>query len=106
MIHSGLELATEARKAEKTLTRWRDHNNLQDSQNVDLTFAVEFNLAHMYHENKNYKEALELYQSECACMMFYVGQSCKEHILLGIAVHMHGYISTTVHAYVCIHFVM
>jgi hypothetical protein len=31
---------------------------------VDLTFACEFNLAQMYHVNKNYKEALDQYTSE------------------------------------------
>ena len=55
----GLEKATEAKKCERMLCKFRE--STQQDNNVDLTYAVDFNLAHMYHLNKNYKEALELY---------------------------------------------
>lgn len=58
---SGLEKAIEARKFERKLCKHREMNNLGDQINADLTYSVEFNLAHMYHANKNYKEAIELF---------------------------------------------
>jgi hypothetical protein len=36
-------------------------NGQAEAINVDLTFAVEFNLAAMFQANKNYKEALDQY---------------------------------------------
>jgi hypothetical protein len=45
---------------------------MADAINIDLTFAVDLNLAHMYHLNKNYKEALDLYTCELCCMWWCV----------------------------------
>ncbi len=55
----GLEKAMEARKRERALTKFREGNNLGDQVNVDLTYAVDFNLAVCYHANKDYQEALD-----------------------------------------------
>lgn len=56
---AGLEKAIEARKKERSLCKFRDLNNIGEFNNLDLTYAVDFNLAHMNHANKNYKEAIE-----------------------------------------------
>eukprot|EP00200_Dunaliella_tertiolecta_P002646 CAMPEP_0202352668 /NCGR_PEP_ID=MMETSP1126-20121109/8762_1 /ASSEMBLY_ACC=CAM_ASM_000457 /TAXON_ID=3047 /ORGANISM="Dunaliella tertiolecta, Strain CCMP1320" /LENGTH=799 /DNA_ID=CAMNT_0048944913 /DNA_START=62 /DNA_END=2461 /DNA_ORIENTATION=+ len=56
---TGLEKAIEARKKERSLCKYRDVNNIGELNNMDLTYAVDFNLAHMNHANKNYKEAIE-----------------------------------------------
>jgi len=45
-------------------------NNLGDQINADLTYSVEFNLAHMYHANKNYKEAIELFTGALVAIAF------------------------------------
>ena len=36
---------------------------MQDQQNIDLTYAVIFNLAHQYHQNNQGQEALQTYQT-------------------------------------------
>lgn len=46
------------------MCKFREANGLADAINTDLTFAIDLNLAHMYHLNKNYKEALDLYTRE------------------------------------------
>ena len=56
---AGLEKAMEAKKRERALTKFRETNNLSDQVNVDLTYAVDFNLAVCYHANKDYQEALD-----------------------------------------------
>nr|AAG37228.1 intraflagellar transport particle protein IFT88 [Chlamydomonas reinhardtii] len=60
-INSALENAMEAKKNERKLCRFREQNNMADQINLELMYAVDFNLAHMYHMNKNYSEALNLY---------------------------------------------
>ena len=55
----GLEKAMEAKKRERALTKFRETNGLSDQVNVDLTYAVDFNLAVCYHANKDYQEALD-----------------------------------------------
>jgi hypothetical protein len=65
---TGLDKATEAKKRERALCKFREANGMADAINIDLTFAVDLNLAHMYHLNKNHKEALDLYTCEhCLC---------------------------------------
>ncbi|GAQ81294.1 hypothetical protein KFL_000760230 [Klebsormidium nitens] len=60
--HDGaLEKAKEAGKRERLLCKQREQANLADQINGDLTFAVCFNLAHQYHQNKLYSEALDAY---------------------------------------------
>ena len=49
----------EAKKRERALTKFRETNGLSDQVNVDLTYAVDFNLAVCYHANKDYQEALD-----------------------------------------------
>lgn len=58
---TGLEKAQEAKKRESQLCKFRERNNMSEQINVDLTYALEFNLAHMYHMNKLYQEALNAY---------------------------------------------
>lgn len=57
--NTALEKAMEARKRERALCKFRESHGLGESINFDLTYAVDFNLAHMYHQNKNYQEALD-----------------------------------------------
>eukprot|EP00798_Chlamydomonas_sp_ICE-L_P011789 gene11790-14911_t len=59
--NTALEKAMEAKKREKALCKFRESHDLGESINFDLTYAVEFNLAHMYHANKNYQEALDAF---------------------------------------------
>lgn len=59
---TALEKAKEAAKRERKLTKFRDANNMGELQNVDLTYAVIFNLAHQYHQTGMYQEALNTYQ--------------------------------------------
>lgn len=42
------------------------HTRPHTQINLELMYAIDFNLAHMYHMNKNYSEALNLYQGEAA----------------------------------------
>ena len=56
---TGLEKAMEAKKRERALTKFREGNGMTDQVNVDLTYAVDFNLAVCYHSNKDYQEALD-----------------------------------------------
>lgn len=48
----GLEKAQEAKKKEKSLTKFLEANGLTEQIDINLTYAVDFNLAHMYHMNK------------------------------------------------------
>ncbi len=57
-----LEKAKEAIKKEKALCRFREEKNTQE-QNLELTFAVKFNLARVYQANGMYTEALDTYLS-------------------------------------------
>ncbi len=50
----------EAKKRERALSRYRETSGGLD-QNQDLTYAVDFALAHAYHMNKNYSEALNAF---------------------------------------------
>jgi hypothetical protein len=62
---TGLDKATEAKKRERALCKFRENNNMAEAINSELTFATDLNLAHMYQLNKNYKEALDLYTRAC-----------------------------------------
>eukprot|EP01038_Epipyxis_sp_PR26KG_P010596 gene10596-14235_t len=57
-----LEKAKEAGKAERSLCKFRESHNLGDQINLDLTYAICFNLANAYYHNKMYEEALNTYQ--------------------------------------------
>lgn len=56
-----LERAKEAGKKERLLQRHRESNGLVDQINMDLTYAVCFNLANAYHKNEMFTEALSTY---------------------------------------------
>ena len=60
----GLEKAMEAKKRERALTKFREGNGMTDQVNVDLTYAVDFNLAVCYHTSKDYQEALDHFTGE------------------------------------------
>ena len=47
---------------EKQLCKFRETHGLAEGINLDLTYAVCFNLASMFHLNKMYGEALNTYQ--------------------------------------------
>ena len=57
-----LEKAKEAGKAERALCKFRESHNLAEQINLDLTYAICFNLANAYYHNKMYEEALNTYQ--------------------------------------------
>lgn len=61
-MRGALEKAKEAGKAERALCKFRESKSLVDQINIDLTYAVCFNLANAYHHNKMYEEALNTYQ--------------------------------------------
>ena len=57
-----LEKAKEAGKSERALCKFRENNGLQEQINLDLTYAILFNLANAHYANKAYEEALNTYQ--------------------------------------------
>ena len=57
-LMQALERAKEAGKKERALCKHREQNGLVDAINLDLTYAVCFNLANAYHMNEMYSEAL------------------------------------------------
>jgi intraflagellar transport protein 88 len=58
----GLEKAKEAGKAERALCKFKENNGLVEQINVDLTYAIFFNLANAHYHNKLYEEALNTYK--------------------------------------------
>ncbi|XP_044011055.1 intraflagellar transport protein 88 homolog isoform X2 [Aphidius gifuensis] len=65
-----LERAREASSRERNLIRIQEQAGLSDNHNVDLTFAVLFNLASQYTNNEMYTEALATYQAITRNKMF------------------------------------
>lgn len=62
-LGNALEKAKEAGKRERALCKQREQAQLSDQINIDLTYAVCFNLAHQYHVSKLYTESLNTYSS-------------------------------------------
>ena len=60
-VRGALEKAKEAGKAERSLCKFRESKNLTDHINLELTYAICFNLANAYYHNKMYEEALQTY---------------------------------------------
>ncbi|KAJ8676662.1 hypothetical protein QAD02_012449 [Eretmocerus hayati] len=58
-----LERAREASSRERALIRLQEQSGLSDSHNIDLTFAVIFNLACQYSNSEMYDEAISTYQA-------------------------------------------
>ncbi|KAH9111406.1 hypothetical protein LEN26_013485 [Aphanomyces euteiches] len=56
-----LRLAKEAGKKERMFTKHCETHGLTDMTNIDLTYAVFFNLANAYHLNGLWKEAIQSY---------------------------------------------
>jgi intraflagellar transport protein 88 len=56
-----LHLAKEAGRKERAFSKHCETHALADLVNIDLTYAVLFNLAHVYHLNGLWKEALQAY---------------------------------------------
>ncbi|XP_016915277.1 intraflagellar transport protein 88 homolog [Apis cerana] len=65
-----LERAREASSRERTLIRLQEQAGLSDNHNVDLTFAVIFNLATQYTNNNMFTEAIATYQAITRNRMF------------------------------------
>ncbi|XP_043251743.1 intraflagellar transport protein 88 homolog isoform X2 [Colletes gigas] len=65
-----LERAREASSRERALIRLQEQAGLSDSHNVDLTFAVIFNLATQYTNNNMFTEAIATYQAITRNRMF------------------------------------
>jgi hypothetical protein len=63
---AGLEKAMEAKKRERALSKYREANGLGEQINIDLTYAVDFNLAVCFHANKDYLEANDHFTGEAA----------------------------------------
>lgn len=61
-MQRALDKAKEAGKAERSLCKFRENQGLTEQINVDLTYAICFNLANAYHHNRMYDEALNTYQ--------------------------------------------
>jgi len=59
--NKALEKATAAVKRERILTKHRDKYALGDQVNLELTYAVKFNMARQYHANGMHSEALTAY---------------------------------------------
>ncbi len=60
-MQAGLEKASEARKKERALARFKETHSLGEGVNAELAFAVDFQLAAAYHANHLYQEALDAY---------------------------------------------
>ncbi len=56
----------DAKRKERQLCRFREQNNMADQINLELMYAVDFNLAHMYQMCKNYTEAINAFTSGCS----------------------------------------
>ncbi|XP_043474677.1 intraflagellar transport protein 88 homolog [Leptopilina heterotoma] len=65
-----LERAREASTRERSLIRLQEQAGLSDNHNLDLTFAVLFNLASQYANNELYTEAVATYQAITRNKMF------------------------------------
>lgn len=63
MSCAALEKASEARKKERQLAKFRENAGQADNHPPELGFAVELQLASCYAASKLYGEALELYGS-------------------------------------------
>lgn len=84
-VVAGLEKATEAKKRERALTKFREQSQLD--VNPDLTYAIDVHLASMYHLNKNYKEALDLYTGGLAWLAHLL-RGAQLTSLCGAGVHV------------------
>ena len=60
-MRGALEKAKEAGKAERSLCKFRESKGLTDQINVELTYAICFNLANTYYHTKMYEDALNTY---------------------------------------------
>lgn len=60
-MQRALDKAKEAGKAERSLCKFRENAGLQEQINLDLTYAILFNLANAYHHNRMYDEAINAY---------------------------------------------
>ncbi|XP_018374405.1 PREDICTED: intraflagellar transport protein 88 homolog [Trachymyrmex cornetzi] len=69
-IKIALERAREASSRERALIRLQEQAGLSDNHNIDLTFAVLFNLAIQYTNNEMYTEAIATYQAITRNRMF------------------------------------
>eukprot|EP00758_Cryptobia_borreli_P004316 Tbor_TRINITY_DN4305_c0_g1::TRINITY_DN4305_c0_g1_i1::g.7705::m.7705/K16474/IFT88; intraflagellar transport protein 88 len=78
---AALEKAKDAGKKERALCRQREQLGLEAQINVDLTYAVQFNLAVQYHRHQLYTEALNTYSLIVRNMQF--PQSSRLRVNMG-----------------------
>lgn len=76
-----LESAKEAGKKERQLCKLREQQGIAEQMNLELTFAVVFNLAHTFSLNEMYTEALNAYTSIVKNKSF--GQSGRLRVNMG-----------------------
>ncbi|GBG87160.1 hypothetical protein CBR_g44618 [Chara braunii] len=76
-----LEKAKEAAKRERVLCKQREQANMGDQISIDLTYAVSFNLAHQYHTNGLYTEALNTFSQIVKNKQF--GQAGRLRVNMG-----------------------
>ncbi|XP_050301604.1 intraflagellar transport protein 88 homolog [Anthonomus grandis grandis] len=69
-LKKALSKAKEASYKERSLIRMQEQNGLGDNHNIDLTYAVLFNLGNQYAANDLYTEALNTYQMITKNRMF------------------------------------
>jgi intraflagellar transport protein 88 len=60
-LFTALEKASEAKKKERALFKFREGAGQSEAHLPELTFAIELQLASCYAANKLYTEALEVY---------------------------------------------
>jgi intraflagellar transport protein 88 len=63
-LWAGLEKAIECKKRERALSKFREGNGMGEQINIDLTYAVDLNLAVSFHANKDYQEAMDQFTGE------------------------------------------
>ncbi|KAL9650841.1 hypothetical protein ABK040_001891 [Willaertia magna] len=76
-----LDKAKESEKREKALLRFREEKQISQEPNIDLSYAVQFNLARTYHLNGMYTEALDTYESIVRNKLF--GHSGRLRVNMG-----------------------
>ncbi|KAF7281157.1 intraflagellar transport protein 88-like protein nompB [Rhynchophorus ferrugineus] len=69
-LRKALTKAKEASNKERNLIKTQEQSGLSDHHNIDLTYAVLFNLGNQYAANELYTEALNTYQMMTKNRMF------------------------------------
>ncbi|CAG9770980.1 unnamed protein product [Ceutorhynchus assimilis] len=92
-----LTKAKEASHKERSLIKMQEQNGLGNHHNIDLTFAVLFNLANQYASNELYTEALNTYQMITKNRMF--ANAYRLKVNMGNIFFKQGHFQTAVKMY-------